>query len=380
MRGHIRKRGAKWCVVVDIGRDESGRRRQKWHSGFESKRAAEAALTDIKSRLATDTYVTPSKETTGAFLTRWLDSKRASVRPTTLRSYTGTIEQYVRPQLSGIPVQRLSPAHLNALYADLLANGRRGSAGGLSPRTVRYVHTILRKALADALRWNVIVRNPADAATAPVPRTPEMTVWTAQEARRFLQGIKDDPLRALWTLALTTGMRRGELLGLKWTDVDLESARLSVRRSLAVVDGGPVESEPKTRRGRRSISLDESTVALLRQHRAEQAAQRLALGKPFTGGEYIFVSPDGHPIHPDTVTKRFQVLARRAKLPRIRFHDLRHTHATLALQAGVHPKVVSERLGHASTVITLDTYSHAVPALEEEAAARIASLLSGGAS
>jgi integrase len=207
-----------------------------------------------------------------------------------------------------------------------------------------------------------------------------MTVWTAQEARRFLQGIKDDPLRALWTLALTTGMRRGELLGLKWTDVDLESARLSVRRSLAVVDGGPVESEPKTRRGRRSISLDESTVALLRQHRAEQAAQRLALGKPFTGGEYIFVSPDGHPIHPDTVTKRSQVLARRAKLPRIRFHDLRHTHATLALQAGVHPKVVSERLGHASTVITLDTYSHAVPALEEEAAARIASLLSGGAS
>jgi integrase len=375
MRGHIRRRGSKWAVVVDVGRDDSGRRRQKWHSGFATRREAEAALTEIKSRLATGTYVTPSRQTMNDFLAVWLDSIRASVRPTTWRSYSGTMNQYAMPKLGGIPIQRLSPAHLNSLYADLLAGGRRNGNGGLSPRTVRYVHTIIRRACSDAVRWNLLARNPADAATPPKPRTPEMHVWSLEQAQLFLRFIEGDPLDLLWTLALTTGMRRGELLGLKWSDVDIHARRISVRRSIAYIDGAIVESEPKTKRGRRSVSIDSRSLAAIKQHRVKVLEQALLVGLKQDEDDFVFASPMGQPIHPDTITKRFQKVILAARLPRIRFHDLRHTHATIALTAGIHPKVVSERLGHASVVITLDTYSHAVPALEEEAAERVAALL-----
>jgi integrase len=297
------------------------------------------------------------------------------VRPTTWQSYAGTIEQYARPALGGIALQRLNAAQLNSFYADLLTAGRRDGKGGLSPRTVRYVHTILRKALADAVRWNVLVRNPADAATPPSPRTPEMHVWSAREARQFLEITSGDGLRALWLLALTTGMRRGELLGLKWGDVNLDSARIAVQRSLSVLKGVAVESEPKTRRGRRSISLDTSTVAALREHRRKQAREKLLVGAGYIDGDFVFAAALGPPLHPDSITNKFQRLTSNTGLPRIRFHDLRHTHATLALAAGIHPKIISERLGHASISVTLDTYSHAVPALEEQAAEDVARLL-----
>lgn len=176
-------------------------------------------------------------------------------------------------------------------------------------------------------------------------------------------------------LALTTGLRRGELIALKWSDTEFEASRLSVRRSLAVVNGRQVESDPKTRRGRRSVSFDAATLTALRQHRVEQAALRLALGPSFRDHDYIFPSESGKARHPDSVTKRFETLRRRAGLRRIRFHDLRHTHATLALQAGIHPKVVSERLGHARVSVTLDTYSHAVPTLEAAAAEKVSALI-----
>ena len=206
-----------------------------------------------------------------------------------------------------------------------------------------------------------------------------MQVWTQQEAQRFLVSVADDRLYALWTVLLATGLRRGEALGLRWDDVDLDRRRLSIQRAVTVVDYEIVLSEPKTARGRRSVSIDPTTAAVLAAHRKRQREERLAWGPAWQDSGYVFTTEDGQILHPQRVTLIFKRLAQNAGLPPIRLHDLRHTAATLALTAGIHPKVVSERLGHATIGITLDTYSHVGETLQDEAATRVAGLIFGTA-
>jgi integrase len=204
-----------------------------------------------------------------------------------------------------------------------------------------------------------------------------MTTWKPQELRAFLEHVRNDRLFAAFLLLATTGMRRGEALGLRWEDVDLDEGWVSVTRSLISVGYDVKVSEPKTQRGRRRVALDSTTVAVLRDHRKSQLEERMAWGPAWRENGHVFAREDGSPIHPDAFSKLFNNRVRAAGVPRIRLHDLRHTHATLALQRGIHPKVVSERLGHASIAITLDTHSHAIPALEREAAELVATLVFG---
>jgi integrase len=243
---------------------------------------------------------------------------------------------------------------------------------------VRYLAAILHMALGDALRWGLVVRNAADAATSPsasAAKAPAMKTWTADELRRFLEHVRDDRLYAAWHVLAMTGLRRGELLGLSWEAVDLDAGRVAVTQTLIEGKREPRFSEPKTKRSRRNVALDPATVAVLRAHRKAQAAERLAWGPAYRGQGLVFCREDGSPIWPRTFSRAFGTLAKAADLPAIRLHDLRHTHATLALAADVHPKVVQERLGHANVGITLDTYSHAIPAMQEDAAAKVAALL-----
>jgi integrase len=234
-----------------------------------------------------------------------------------------------------------------------------------------------------------LARNVAQAPTVrrrlPRHAKPEMRTWSAPELASFLDQLRGDPLHAPILLAATTGMRRGEVLGLRWRDTDLDAGRVAVRQTLAAVrdvDGQVgrhllVFGEPKTAKGRRTVPLPPQTVATLREHRRRQLAERLAVGPDYSDQDLVFAEPDGTPIHPDKFRKRFEVRIGRSGLTPIRFHDLRHTYATLALRAGVHPKVVAEFLGHANISITLDTYSHAIPAMQESAAATVARLVFG---
>jgi integrase len=367
----IIKRGNRYAVRLDLGRGPDGKRIFKYHSGYGTKRAAQQARTELLGALERRSYVAPDKTTVADYLRgQWLPVVQTRLRPGTWVEYRRKAETHLIPAIGQVPLQQLTTAMLNALYQQLLDRG-------VGPRTVQYVHATIRKALNDAVRWGLLVRNPAQHAAGPRPRRTELRTWTADELRGFLASVRSDRLYGAWQLAALTGMRRGEVLGLRWADLDLEGGWLSVRQTLVVVDNQPRVSEPKTAQGRRRIALDAETVAALRAHHTAQAAERLAAGPAWQGRGLVFTRPDGTPLHPEYVRRQFDRHIARAGLPRIHLHDLRHTHATLALQVGVHPKVISERLGHATVAMTLDIYSHTVPVLQQNAAATIADLLSG---
>ncbi len=351
-------------------------RRREWQGGFATKREAVAWRDEHATNVRQGRHVLRRDLSVADFLEgEWLPAIRSSVRASTFESYQLHVRHYILPEIGHLRLQELSPAQLNALYAKLQASGSRTGAP-LSARTVRLTHVTIRKALQDALRWGYVVRNVATLANPPQARRPEMRTWSAEELRRFLDSIGGDRLQAAYWLAASTGMRRGEVLGLRWSDVDLPAARLQVRQTLVSVGYSPTTSEPKTAKGRRQVPLDARTVAVLKEHRRRQLEERLAIGLR-ASSDLVFTELDGSPIHPDRFTKHFYALVRAAGLPAIRLHDLRHSWATLALQAGVHPKVVQEQLGHSTIAVTMDTYSHVVPAMQREAVDRVTGAIFG---
>jgi len=385
MRGSIVKRGKGYSVVVDLDRDPTtGKRRQKWHSGYRTKRAAEDALSELVNGVKSGSYVEKSKQTVTEYVTDWLAAIEPTVRPATHYSYARNLRLHVVPVLGGMPLQSVDAGVLNTLYASLLAEGRKDYAGGgLSPRSVRYVHTILHRALKDAVKWGRLARNPADAADPPRAGSTaraEFTTWTAEQLRTFLDGTREDRNGVAYLLLASTGLRRGEALGLRWSDVDLDAGRIAIRQTVIVIHNRPQLGTPKTAKGRRTVVLDKGTVAALRAHRKRQAAERLQIGSGWQDQDLVFCRVDGTVLHPERFSRSFIAATRRLGLPVIRLHDLRHGWATMALSAGVHPKIVQERLGHANISITIDTYSHVTGTLHQDAAEQVAALFSGSVS
>lgn len=380
MRGRVesyetKTDGRRWSIRYDIPpHPDSGRRRQRRQRGFATKDDAERALRKALGALDDGLHVDPSQMTVATYLRTWLAGTQ--VRPTTAARYRQSVERHIIPEVGGIRLQQLTVEDLDAAYQSLISGGGVDGAP-LSPKTVRNAHGVVRTALRDALRRGHVVRNVAEHARLPRLERPEMKVWTAAQVGRFLDHVQSNRFHAMWTLYVTTGMRRGEVIGLRWSDLELEAARLVVQRSLTVAAGRMVWSEPKTARGRRVIALDAATVSALRRHRTAQAEEKLAAGPAWQDDDLVFCWPDGSAIQPQLPTKWIREHAEAAGLPKIRLHDLRHTWATLALGAGVPAKVVSERLGHANVSITLDVYTHVSPALDQDAADTVAAAIFG---
>ncbi len=376
-RGSVIRRNNGYGFRADLGPDPgTGQRRQVSRQGFRTKREAESALDELLSSVRTGSTVSRSATDVAGFLDEWLDGQRHRLKGTTLSSYRISIER-VKRRIGKLKVQALTPRDIEGLYRDLLESG---SSNGkpLSAKTVRNIHVVLRKALSDAERLELITRNPAAVARPPAPQHVEQQTWSSEDLRDFFEQAADDRLLAIYVLLATTGMRRGEALGLRWSDVDLDAAEFQVVQALSTVAYEPVFSTPKTKRSRRVVYLDGQTVESLRIHRRAQRKERLAAGEAWDrSNDLVFTNEVGELIHPDLLTRKFKAHAREAGLPRIRLHDLRHTYATLVLKAGVHPKIVSERLGHATVGITLDLYSHVTPALGREAADAVAAKIFG---
>jgi integrase len=381
-RGFVRKRGAKtnWTAYYYVV--ENGQRRQRVKGGFATKREATAFLTETLAALQRHDLVTPSKLTLGDYITNhWLPAQRHAIRPSTWDSYRRMLSIHLLPKLGNVPLQELTAQQLDGLYAQLLRTGNLRREGGLAPKTVRYLHNTLQKALKDAERKGLVQRNVALAADPPKQRaagSAELQTWTAQEVQHFLTAMTDHRLHAAYVLAATTGMRRGEVLGLRWRDVDFAASRLAVRQTVVLVGYELTFGTPKTARGRRSVALDPTTLAALAEHRRLQREERELFGPGYQDLDLVFAKPDGSAIHPDFFSQTFDRSVARLGMRRIRLHDLRHTHATLGLAAGVPPKVMSDRLGHATVAFTQDVYMHAIPALEESAANQVADLIFGG--
>jgi integrase len=310
------------------------------------------------------------RQTIATYLTAWLEIVRPTIRPRTWKRYEQYCQLHVVPALGRVRLTRLTPQHLQTLYAQELA-------AGVSPSSVNHLHTVLHSALENAYRTGQIARNVSDLVKPPRMAEHAMRVLDEAETRALLEAAAGDRFEALYVLAVSTGMRQGELLALKWRDVDLDAGALFVRATLQRTLAGFVFAEPKTARSRRQIALSQASVAALTAHRKRQLTVRLSMGEVWDGTlDLVFPNTVGRPMEGEHITQRqFYPLLRRAGLPLMRFHDLRHTAATLLLRRGINPKIVSETLGHASVAITLDIYSHVLPDMQQQAAAAMDAIL-----
>jgi len=309
--------------------------------------------------------------TVGEYLDVWLKgSVRGSVRQSTYDPDASLVNNHLCPVLGRIRLKKLSASHVQGFYRDRLDHG-------LSPSTVHKMHAILHKALSQALAWHMIQRNVTEVVRPPRPAPKEMRPLTPEGARRLLEAACGNRLEALYVLAITTGMRQGELLALRWQDVDIDNGTVNVRRTLTR-NGGSIEmGEPKTKKSRRSISLTRRAIDALQSHLESQLHEMEMLGARYEDRGLLFTTSTGGPINPSNLRqKNFARLLQEASLPHIRFHDLRHTCATLLLSKGTHPKFVQELLGHATVAITLDTYSHVMPGMGDQTARAMQDALS----
>lgn len=425
------------------GKDGKPReRRQAYRRGFPTKKAAQEALDGIRHSIATATYVAPSRQTLAEYLrSDWLPSARSNLEESTWASYRDKLTVQVIPRIGEVQLQAVNASTLNRLYADLLSEGRRPRAvngkrppemvgriialsdqrvpprevaktvncefpkspavtrhavvgmlrraagpvvdppPGLSPRTVRYIHTILHRALKDAVAWDRLVRNPADLARPPRERDAKsrkhFNTWTSSEVEEFLRRSAGNRYQPAWSFLVLTGCRRGEALGLRWPDLDLDAGTVSIHQAITTINHKiKIGSRTKTAKGR-VVELDTRTNAVLRTLWATQAQERLLMGPGYQDNEFVFCHPDGRPYHPERFSREFDRMVERLGSRRITVHDLRHTWATLALKAAVPLKVVSERLGHSSISVTADIYSHVLPGMQTDAAEKVASLIFG---
>lgn len=380
-----------WGFRVDVPGPD-GKRVQARRRGFRTKAEAQEELDRIRGAARGRTYVAPMRQTLADYLQNdWLPAVRRELAASTWESYQRNVRLHVAPRIGGLQLPQIDGATLNRLYSDLLESGRKlgKQSPGLKPRTVRYIHTILSAAFDDAVKWNRLVVNPATRATPPsagAAKAPEMHTWTGPQVRRFLSLAEGDRYHPAFAFLALTGCRRGEALGLRWSDVDLDRATASIRQTVipltkATGKGREGRIVPRTKTDRaRMIELDAATVAVLRTWRARQAEERLAMGAGYQEHDLIFCRPDGTPYHPEAFSKTFDRRLRQprySELPVIRLHDLRHTWATLALAAGVDVAIVSKRLGHGSPLTTWQTYQHVVAGMQTDAAEKVAALIFG---
>lgn len=375
-----------WGYIIDVGRDaQSGKRKQKRKRGFATKKEAEKARTAALNSVHRGEYLEVTKQTVLEFIEEWLETIRPTVAPATHATYKRHLSNHFLPYLGHVPLAALDAGMLTSLQARLLASGRKSTKGhgtGLSPTTVGHVHSAIGRALKDAERWGRISRNVArqvDKPKAPSLQARQHETWDAETMRTFLEAslAEQDYYYAAWYLLITTGMRRGEALGARWSDLDLTNSKLSIVQTSICVEHQQQFSTPKTDSGVRPISIDPGTMAVLKEHRRSQLEQRMLLGEGWQDHDLIFTKVDGSPLHPERFSREFDRRVIRYCLPRITPHGLRHSWATLALENGVPAKVVQERLGHSNIVITLQTYSHVSETMHDDAADRISSLISG---
>lgn len=369
--GHIRQRGpGTYQLIYYVGRDANGKDKYKSETVKGERKDAEDRLLEIEHKLNTGEFVPPGKETVEQFMATWLEEIKPTIRPKTHTWYKGMVDNHITPAMGKAKLSKITPLQIQAVYRNLLDE--------LSPSTVKGVHRTLRAAFGQAVKWGLIAKNPVDQVDPPKVEKKEYRTLTAEEIDKLLLASVPTGRYSLYLAAVTTGMRQGELLGLRWRDIDIDKGIIIVRQQLARSWGEPEFGPVKTDSGRRVVAMPESLITALKDHRQMQQRERELYGAEYKDYDLVWAVLGGGPISSRNLNRQFKTLLKKANLPDIRFHDLRHTHATLLLEAGIHPKVVQERLGHSAISVTMDIYSHVKPNIQKEAAAAIDKALTRG--
>lgn len=341
---------------------EGNKHKKKLKRGFKTKKEAEAAMIEAKDAMNKGTYIEPSKTPYKEFMESWLKDKKTNVKKSTYSNYEYLVEKFIDENLGDIELQKITPRDIQSLYNDLKESNR------LSSENIRKIHTIINDSLNKAYKWGMISKNPASLVDAPKVIKKEVEVWNQEEINCFLKHAKSSRYYHAFLLALTTGMRQGEILGLRWKDIDEENQTISIVQTLSH-KGQELSVGAKTESSNRHISIDSQTLMQILKVKPKQK-EEMMLNRPVynDSNDLVVRTSTGAPLSPRNLLRTFYSIIKKAGVKNIRFHDLRHTHASLLLKQGVNPKIVSERLGHANVRITLDTYSHLLPNLQKDTA------------
>ena len=368
MAGSVKKDGNTWYYILELGKI-NGKRKQKKKRGFKTKKEAQNALIEAEHTLLKNgTFNEPSKMLYKDYLSTWLNDKKVLIKESTFKTYSWLIDRYIIPYLGDIEISKIRPMDIQKLYNELISKNM------LSRENVQKVHSLINNSLKKAERWELVKRNVASLVDRPKAFKSELKVWDVEEVKSFLATAQDSRYYIAFLLALTTGMRQGEILALRWKDIDFNNNILAVKQTLSHT-GNKIIPGAKTKAGLRSITLPTETVNALVKHKKMIQYEKKMTEVLYNDYDLIVCTNVGTPCNPRNLSRSFYSLIEKSKVSRIRFHDLRHTHATLLLKQGIHPKIVAERLGHATIRITLDTYSHVLPTMQLETANKINELL-----
>jgi integrase len=379
MRGSIynRPKGSnRWSIIIEVRDEATGKRKRRWHAFQGTKRQAQAECARLITELKSGNALEPNKATVATFLARWLDHIKTQVTPKSHERYAGIVNQNIIPAIGAVRLNKLKPIQISAAYSAALDGGRRdGKGGGLAPRTVGHMHRVLKQALKQAVLWGESVRNPAEGVDPPKVDWKPMQTYDLPQTVELIEAVRGTPLLIPTVLAVLCGLRRGEICALRWRNVDLAAGQISVVESLEQTKSGLRFKSPKSGKGR-TVALSATVTDELRAHRVKRAQDFLRLGMRLSDDDMVIDHADGSIVSPICISQLWARTIKKTKLARLRFHDLRHAHATHLLANGVHPKVASERLGHSKVGITLDLYSHVIPGMQEDAAAMVDRALS----
>ncbi|MDQ0417890.1 integrase [Croceifilum oryzae] len=376
MKGHVRKRGNRWYFALWIPNPITGKKEQKWFSSWKTEPEAKKAMARKILEIDQGSYIEPARIPLKDYLIRWYkDYVELNCAATTRQGYKSILKNHLIPELGHIKLGKLKPIQIQSYYTQKSKKGRKdGRKGGLSHRSILHHHRVLYEALEQAVKWQLLSANPAKSTTPPKPARAQFNVLTTKEEIYTLLDTVDrkglyDPVY----FAICTGLRRGELFALRWADVDMKNNIISIQQTLILLDGNILEFKDgaKNDGSRRTVAVTDSIINGLKRRKIEQEQHKAYYGPLYKDHDLIFSNKDGSPINIGSFSKTFGRTVKKADIPYVRFHDLRHSHATLLLQQGEHPKIVSERLGHSSIGITMDTYSHVLPNMQKEAAQKL---------
>ncbi len=372
MRGNITpisKVKSSWKIRIELPKDTiTGKRRQKCYTFYGNKKDAEKFLTEKLRELDTGILIDTKKMKFGEYLDYWKDKTFNNLEVTTKEGYIQKIEKHIKPYLSNILLENLKPLHLQNFYEEKLKSGKLDGRGGLSSRTVLAIHRIIHSALQQAVKWQLVARNVAEAVEPPKAKKYKAKFLNDKQTEELIKKAKNTDIYIPIVIAVYTGARRGEVLGLNWNNVDLEKGIIKIIDNLCATNNGLIIKQPKTNSGIRTIAISETLIKILKKHKINQMRNKIRLGINYQDNNMVCCYEDGHLFNPKRFSAKFHELLENNNLPVIRFHDLRHSHASLLVKMGVQPKEISSRLGHSNIGITMDLYSHLYEETDREVA------------